>query len=116
MSKQAATQFLEKVASDEALRTQLLAQGKNRKERLAALVATGKQHGFTFGEDEMVSLLKTARGVEEGTLDERELAAVSGGGMSTFQYVVGKIWAWMGGGGSNDADAGTDNAVAGVRG
>jgi predicted ribosomally synthesized peptide with nif11-like leader len=114
MSTQAATRFLEKLASDEKLRVELLAQGKDRKQRIEAFVASGRKHGFEFGENDALSVLKIAKGVEEGELDERELVAVAGGGMSTFQYVVGTIWAWMGGGGGVD-DSSTDSAM-GMRG
>jgi predicted ribosomally synthesized peptide with nif11-like leader len=79
MSTQAATEFLAKVATDELLQKQLTSQGGDPKQRLAAMVATGRQHGFQFEEDEVMTVLKAAKGGGDAALEERELALVAGG-------------------------------------
>jgi predicted ribosomally synthesized peptide with nif11-like leader len=110
MSTQAATEFLQKVASDELLQKQLTAQGGDLKERRAAMVAMGRQHGFQFTEDEVVGVLKATRG--EGALDERQLATVAGG---AAWYAKGFAWLETHFGGSGGDDGGP-NAGGGVRG
>jgi predicted ribosomally synthesized peptide with nif11-like leader len=112
MSAQAATEFLEKVANDDALRETLLSQGGDRKHKVTAMVNAGRERGFQFTADEVTGVLK-ARAGTDAALGERELAAVTGGSLRT---ILGRVWAWMGGPTNGDGDGGGSNAVAGVRG
>ena len=109
MSTQAASKFLQKVASDEALSERLFSKGGTKQERFEAFVAAGREHGFTFDGDEVESVLASARSSGEGALDERDLEQVVGGRGS----LVGKVFMWLGWNTGGD-DGG--NAASGIRG
>ena len=111
MSTQAASKFLEKVANDQVLGEKLFGNVGSKQERFEAFVTSGREHGFTFDGQDVESLLASARSSEEGSLDERDLEAVVGG--VSFRVLVGKAYAWLGGGTGGDDGA---NVASGVRG
>jgi predicted ribosomally synthesized peptide with nif11-like leader len=109
MSTKAATEFLEKVANDEALQAKFTTPAGDRKQHLAAMVSAGRQHGFQFTEDEVVNVLKAKQG--EGALNERQLAMV-GGGAAWYARAFAWLETNFGGSGGDDGP----NAGGGVRG
>src|SRR5687767_4087709 len=108
MSTQAAGKFLEKVASDETLSEKLFSKGGSKQELLDAVVAAGRERGFTFSEHDVGSLLASARRPEAGVLDEHELEQVVGGGayLNLFKWCVGQAFAGMGAGSGSDTGGG----------
>jgi len=111
MSIQLAKEFMEKLGGDDTLRENLLAKGGTKEQRIDAFVATGQEAGFVFSRQDVVSILDSPAPPNE-QLDDRELAQVVGG-MSTFRYVVGSIYSWLGGSGGGDSGGG---GTVGVRG
>jgi len=94
MSLEHVKAFYEKVANDEAFRTQI--QGVNSKEECSQIV---KDAGYNFTlqeyEEYSAQLLDSAAGEGElKDLSKKELAAVFGGltGSSKFQQPYGVVW------------------------
>lgn len=110
MSTQAARQFFEKLANDEALSEKLFSKKGTKQERSDAFVAAGRECGLTFDGHDVESIVTRARSSKEGALDDRELDQVVGGG---FWRLVGKAYSWLGAGTGGD-DGG--NVAVGVRG
>jgi predicted ribosomally synthesized peptide with nif11-like leader len=90
MSLEAAVQFAEKVATNEALLAQLRkdTEGKDEKAALAAVVALGKAQGLDFTGPEAIEVrtaltlkFKQESGEE---LSSEELSQVSGGNIGVF--------------------------------
>jgi hypothetical protein len=82
----------------------------DRTQHLAAMISTGRQHGFQFTEDEVVSVLKAKQG--EGALNERQLAMVGGGAAAWYARAFAWLETNFGGSGGDDGP----NAGGGIRG
>jgi hypothetical protein len=54
-----------------------------------------------------------SRSSEEGALAECDLEQVVGGAMSTFRFMMGKVYDWLGGGSGGDSG---DGGGGGIRG
>jgi len=93
MSSQAAREFLEKLAGDQALRDRLVAQAGNQDERMAALVEAGRQNGYGFAADDVRAALRTELDSATGELDDRQLEQVAGGGWYWWasKWLVGPV-------------------------
>jgi len=111
MSIQLAEKFMDHLAGDNRLRESLMSNGGTKEQRIDAFVAVGQESGFVFSRQDVVSILDSPAPPNE-QLDDRELAQVVGG-MSTFRYVVGSIYSWLGAGGGGDSGGG---GTVGVRG
>lgn len=107
MSTQIAKDFMMKAASDQVLRERIMAQSGDEKERISALVETGRHNGYVFSADDVRSVLTMERPSDVGQLDDSQLSQVAGG--------VKWYWAWVQwlGGGAGD---GGGQGVVGVRG
>jgi predicted ribosomally synthesized peptide with nif11-like leader len=103
MSTQAAKQFLDSAVGDPALENRV-ATAPDRQAFVAAVVEAGREKGFTFTSDEVISVLNEQGA---GELSDEQLANVAGG-LSTFRKFVGKAWNALGGsGGGSLGDAGS---------
>ena len=88
MSTDAVTQFLTKVANDEALQNQAAAIAQGNEDTAGAAVKLGSQHGFEFTAGEFTEMIDAARKARAGQLSDAELEGVTGGKI---------IWTFAGG-------------------
>ena len=111
MSIQIAKEFMDQLSGDDRLRERLMSNGGTKEQRIDALVAAGQEAGFVFSRQDALYIIASASPSNE-QFDDRELEQVVGG-MSTFRYVVGSIYNWLGAGGGGDSGGGT---AVGLRG
>lgn len=79
MSNQAATEFLQQLVRDEALRDQVRAAEKGRSEKAAVLVEQGARIGLEFTVSELATVLDALHQHKIGALSEEAVIAVAGG-------------------------------------
>ncbi|UCG86692.1 MAG: Nif11-like leader peptide family natural product precursor [Gemmatimonadota bacterium] len=79
MSNQAATEFLQRLVSDEQLREQVRAAEKGRIEKAPVLVEQGARIGLDFTAAELADVLDALHRHKIGALSEDDLIAVAGG-------------------------------------
>ena len=113
MSRQAASEFLEKLTTDETLSEKLFSKGGSKQERLEAFVAAGRERGFTFGGHDVESVLASSRSSEEGALAEPDLEQVVGGRIGFIARTLGVWYSWLGAGGGGDGDGGSGGGIRG---
>ncbi len=78
MSNQAATDFLQRLVQDEALRQQVRRAEKGRSEKAPVLVEEGAKLGLAFNVAELADVLDALHRHKIGELDEDQLIAVAG--------------------------------------
>ena len=78
MSNQAATDFLERLVRDEALREQVRLAEKDRTEKAPILVEEGAKLGLAFSVAELADVLDALHRHKIGELSEDQLIAVAG--------------------------------------
>ena len=78
MSNQAATDFLERLVQDKALREQVRLAEKGRTEKAPILVEEGAKLGLTFSVAELADVLDALHRHRIGELSEDQLIAVAG--------------------------------------
>jgi len=78
MSNQAATDFLQRLVQDEALRQQVRRAEKGRFEKAPVLVEEGAKLGLAFNVSELADVLDALHRHKIGELGEDQLIAVAG--------------------------------------
>ena len=90
MSVQVAKQFLENVAGDARLREELSRPGAAPNERLAAVVAAGRERGYEFTDQDVLEAARAA--AAPGELKDDQLEHVAGGGKWYAFLYLGGTW------------------------
>ena len=78
MSNQAATDFLQRLVQDEALREQIRQAEKGRSEKAPVLVEEGAKIGFEFTVPELADVLDALHRHKIGELSEQQLVQLAG--------------------------------------
>lgn len=78
MSKQAATEFLERLVKDEALRESVREAERGRSAKAPVLVEVAARQGYDFTEQELHEILCALHQHKIGVLSEEQLVAVAG--------------------------------------
>lgn len=78
MSRQAATEFLEKLVEDETLRDKVREAEKGRSAKASVLVEVGAGQGYDFSEAELHEILCAVHQHKIGVLSEAQLIDVAG--------------------------------------